>query len=79
MGEISRPSRPASFMLMSEIAQPMRSFWGHMSKANLAGRGVRHNSSVAFHFPYLTDPEQDELKRFRKIHIDSDQTVLQPA
>ena len=46
-----------------------------MSKANLADRGVRH-ASVAFHFPYLTDPEQDELRRFRKIHIDSNQAVL---
>jgi len=39
-----------------------------MSKANLASNGMRYRTSVAFHFPYLTDPEQDELKRFKKIH-----------
>jgi hypothetical protein len=42
-----------------------------MSKANLADRGVRHGS-VAFHFPYLTHPEQDEVKRFKQVHINEE-------
>ena len=53
---------------------------GSMSKANLSGSKMRYHTSVAFHFPYLTDPEQDEIRRFRKIHInDSDQAVLQSS
>jgi len=40
-----------------------------MSKANLSDRGVRYGTSVVFHFPYLTHPEQDEVKRFKQVHI----------
>jgi len=31
----------------------------------------RKGSGPRFNFPYLNDPELDELKRFKKIHIDN--------
>jgi hypothetical protein len=41
-----------------------------MRKANLADSKMGHRSPVVFHFPYLTDEETDEVRRFKKIHIE---------
>lgn len=32
---------------------------------------IKRGLSPRFNFPYLVDPEQDELKRFRKYHINN--------
>ena len=52
-----------------------------MSKSNLFDSGgARRHSQIFFRFPYLTDPEEDELRRFRKIHIiDDEKTANLPS
>lgn len=58
-----RPLKPAQMTAVSIFVEGIE-----MPKSNVN----RGGTNIIFRFPYLRDQEPDELKRFRKIHIEKE-------